>query len=125
MKPLTLSAFIVCALLIGILPKESGRSLPPDVPRLVSGIVSADGTYHPGLSGPAGESISREAATGEPLFKRYCSVCHSVELVWKSGPLAREVDRLVDLMLEKDDIRIAPADREKLVLFMKSRLPAI
>ncbi|MFH1068321.1 MAG: cytochrome c [Candidatus Glassbacteria bacterium] len=125
MKPLTLSAFIVCALLIGILPKESGRSLPSDVPRLVSGAVSADGTNHPGLSGPAGESISREAAAGEPLFKRYCSVCHSVELVWKSGPIAREVDRLVDFMLEKDDIRIDPADREKLVLFMKSRLPAI
>ncbi|HLA40324.1 MAG TPA: cytochrome c [Candidatus Glassbacteria bacterium] len=123
MKPLTVSIFIICFVLIGILPTESEHNLAPHLPPLVTEAVSAGQDFLPGLSEEPEETYSRDLATGQELFNQVCSGCHSVGFVWKARLFSSEAEKLVERMLQKDRPNVDPEQRELLLCYLISRLP--
>jgi len=123
MRSLKLTAVLICLILIGILPKNSGQNNQPAIATIVSDAVSANGEFHPGLPrGVSGDDAS-PLALGEEIFMKHCSACHSTRFVWQSGILAGEAESVVATMLAKDRINLNSRQHNPLLEYLNSRLP--
>ena len=123
MKSLKLTTVILCLILIGILPKNSGQKNQPPVPTIISEAVSANSEFRSGLpKGTSGDGVS-PLALGEEIFMKHCSNCHSTIFVWQSGILADEADSVVATMLAKDRTNLNSPQHKLLLEYLKSRLP--
>jgi len=123
MKSLKLTTVILCLILIGLLPKDSGQKNQPPVPTIISEAVSANSEFRSGLpKGTSGDGVS-PLALGEEIFMKHCSNCHSTIFVWQSGIFANEADSVAADMLAKDRTKIDSRGRNLLVEYLKSRLP--
>ncbi|MBW7996685.1 MAG: hypothetical protein FVQ81_09010 [Candidatus Glassbacteria bacterium] len=123
MKKLSLFTLLLCLVLIGLMPEDSGRKIQASFPNFVTEAVSADSEFAVMDQGRPVIISAENLAEGEKMFERFCTGCHSAPLVFKSGALAGEVDSLVVAMFEKDGTVIEAHEHRQLVLYLKSRLP--
>ena len=123
MKSLKLTAVVLCLILIGVLPKNSGQNNQRPIPTIISAAVSANSEFRPGLPrGVSGDNVS-PLALGEETFMKHCSACHSIKFIWQSGILAGEADSVVTNMMAKDRTNLNSRQHNLLLEYLKSRLP--
>ena len=116
-------AVILCLILIGLLPKDSGKINRSPIPSIITEAVSANSEFRPAVPMGASGDVVSPLALGEEIFMKHCSVCHSTIFVWQSRILASEADSTVANMLGKDRTKLNLPQHKLLVEYLKSRLP--
>jgi len=123
MRSLKLMAVILCLILIGVLPKNSGQNNQSPIPSIITEAVSANSEFRSRVPKGASGDVVRPLVLGEEIFTKHCSTCHSTKFVWQSGILSTEADSVVKDMLSKDRTKLDLPRHGLLVEFLKSRLP--
>ena len=123
MRSLKLMAVILCLILIGILPKDSGHKNQSPIPSIITEAVSANSEFRPAVPIGASGDVVSPLALGEEIFIKHCSACHTTKFIWQSKILASEADSTVANMLGKDQSKLNLPQHKLLVEYLKSRLP--
>ncbi|MCE5271562.1 hypothetical protein LLH00_09800 [bacterium] len=113
-------------LLVGVAPY---RSLELRINQQSMGFLMPSGMAAAGetdslAGGATGESrLAEDLSEGAKLLSQKCSVCHSVNFVFKSGMLAGEIDSTLACMQKKSRNLLSSRERDDIRLYLASRLP--
>ncbi|HUU30433.1 MAG TPA: hypothetical protein VM123_21730 [archaeon] len=123
MKTQRLPAFVICLILIGVSPKDSGQELQQAFPFIISGAVSANIGFNRRAEELNIADLDNLLAEGRKLFINQCTSCHSSRFVWESGILSSEAASRVADMLAKSRGSLEPSEHRLLVEYLQYKLP--